>query len=84
VPTAERDGEVSGIVDGDHPGISMLALEQRSDKPDGGAGGEEEHDTVALVPGPAESFFRPALVETRIRPGAGEVCGTAAAVRGGC
>jgi hypothetical protein len=30
----------------------MLAFEQWSDEANGGAGGEEEHDTVALVPGP--------------------------------
>src|SRR5215218_4063894 len=62
MPTAEGDGEVSGVVDG----------------------GEEEHDTVALVPSQVESFFRLALVEACISPGADEVCSVAAAARGGC
>ena len=54
----EGDGEAGGVVDGNHAGVTVFALEQGSDEADGGAGGEEEYDAVALVPGPAEGFFR--------------------------
>ena len=83
VPTAEGDGEVGGVVDGYHAGVAVFALQQGSDEADGGAGGEEEHDAVALVPGPVEGFFAFALVEASVGPDVREVGGVAAAVRGG-
>ena len=66
------------------PGSRCLLFEQGSDEADGGAGGEEEHDAVALVPGLMEGFLGLAFVEARVGPDLGEVGGVAAAVRGGC
>ena len=78
------DGEVGRVVDGDHAGVEVFAFQQGDYEADGGAGGEEEDNTVALVPGQVEGFFRFSVVETRIGPDVREVGGVAAAVRGGC
>jgi hypothetical protein len=54
VSTAKGDGEVAGVVDGYHAGVSMFVFEQGSDEADSGTGGEKEHDTITIFPGPVE------------------------------
>jgi hypothetical protein len=61
----------------------VFAPQQGSDEADGGAGGEEEHDPIALVPGQAEGISGFAVVEVSFRPNVREVGRVALAVRGG-
>jgi hypothetical protein len=64
----ERDGESSGVVHADNAGITRLVFEQRCDEAHGGADGEEEHECVALLPGPPQRFPRSPSVEARVGP----------------
>src|SRR3712207_8788235 len=50
--------EPSGVINADHAGIAPLVLQQSRDNAHGGSNGEEEDDTVALLPRPDRKSTR--------------------------
>ena len=72
-----RDREPQRLVDADHAGVLVLAVQQRREQPDGGADGEEADDRVAFFERLRQGRGGGAVVTAGVGPGSGQ------AVRGG-
>ena len=67
-----RDREAQRLVDADHPGVFVLAVQQRREQPDGRADGEEADDRVAFVECAGQGRGGGAVVAARVGPGSGQ------------
>src|SRR6266566_10160950 len=67
--TEHRDGVAQRLVDADHPGVCVLAVEQGGDQPDRRADGEEADDGVALCERAGQRPGRGPVVAAGVGPG---------------